>query len=94
MREMYDRAGEIDSPNQEDNEVALSGNDPFYDRFHWFKLVGRYAPPHTVCQHIRKDPCFVVVFARCISSAVTGPVSQARTKLNIQNIALNMTPDI
>ncbi|XP_064159917.1 kinesin-like protein KIF1B isoform X2 [Anguilla rostrata] len=40
MREMYDRAGEMDSPNQEDNEVMLSGNDPFYDRFHWFKLVG------------------------------------------------------
>ncbi|KAJ8360794.1 hypothetical protein SKAU_G00173190 [Synaphobranchus kaupii] len=40
MREMYDRAGEMDSPNQEDNEAALSGNDPFYDRFHWFKLVG------------------------------------------------------
>ncbi|KAI1890835.1 hypothetical protein AGOR_G00157700 [Albula goreensis] len=40
MREMYDRAGEMDSPNQEDNDAALAGNDPFYDRFHWFKLVG------------------------------------------------------
>ncbi|XP_061075922.1 kinesin-like protein KIF1B isoform X1 [Conger conger] len=40
MREMYDRAGEVDSPNQEDNDAALTGNDPFYDRFHWFKLVG------------------------------------------------------
>ena len=44
MREMYDRAGEVDSPNQEDNEAALTGNDPFYDRFHWFKLVGRCDP--------------------------------------------------
>ncbi|XP_030279034.1 kinesin-like protein KIF1B isoform X12 [Sparus aurata] len=41
MREMYDRAGEMASANQEDGEGTLTGNDPFYDRFHWFKLVGR-----------------------------------------------------
>ncbi|XP_028264845.1 kinesin-like protein KIF1B isoform X7 [Parambassis ranga] len=41
MREMYDRAGELASNNQEDVEGTLTGNDPFYDRFHWFKLVGR-----------------------------------------------------
>ncbi|XP_068589074.1 kinesin-like protein KIF1B isoform X8 [Cebidichthys violaceus] len=41
MREMYDRAGEMASANQEDGEGAMTGNDPFYDRFHWFKLVGR-----------------------------------------------------
>ncbi|XP_056279528.1 kinesin-like protein KIF1B isoform X19 [Pseudoliparis swirei] len=40
MREMYDRAGEMASANQEDDEGPLTGNDPFYDRFHWFKLVG------------------------------------------------------
>ncbi|XP_023846927.1 kinesin-like protein KIF1B isoform X4 [Salvelinus sp. IW2-2015] len=40
MREMYDRAGEMASSNQDDNEGALTGTDPFYDRFHWFKLVG------------------------------------------------------
>ncbi|CAI5647242.1 unnamed protein product [Oreochromis niloticus] len=41
MRAMYDRAGEIASTHQEDCEGTLTGNDPFYDRFHWFKLVGR-----------------------------------------------------
>ncbi|XP_055079037.1 kinesin-like protein KIF1B isoform X2 [Periophthalmus magnuspinnatus] len=41
MREMYDRAGEMASNHQDDGEGALTGNDPFYDRFHWFKLVGR-----------------------------------------------------
>ncbi|XP_028848827.1 kinesin-like protein KIF1B isoform X24 [Denticeps clupeoides] len=41
MREMYDRAGELASTNQEDGDGALTGSDPFYDRFHWFKLVGR-----------------------------------------------------
>ncbi|XP_029911305.1 kinesin-like protein KIF1B isoform X11 [Myripristis murdjan] len=41
MREMYDRAGEMASSNQEDCEGTLTGSDPFYDRFHWFKLVGR-----------------------------------------------------
>uniref|UniRef100_W5MIA6 plus-end-directed kinesin ATPase n=1 Tax=Lepisosteus oculatus TaxID=7918 RepID=W5MIA6_LEPOC len=40
MREMYDRAGEMASSGQEDPEGALTGSDPFYDRFHWFKLVG------------------------------------------------------
>ncbi|XP_076734414.1 kinesin-like protein KIF1B isoform X24 [Maylandia zebra] len=41
MRAMYDRAGEMASTHQEDCEGTLTGNDPFYDRFHWFKLVGR-----------------------------------------------------
>ncbi|XP_061637853.1 kinesin-like protein KIF1B isoform X15 [Phyllopteryx taeniolatus] len=41
MREMYDRAGELASTHQEDcGEGTLTGTDPFYDRFHWFKLVG------------------------------------------------------
>uniref|UniRef100_A0A665TCG5 plus-end-directed kinesin ATPase n=1 Tax=Echeneis naucrates TaxID=173247 RepID=A0A665TCG5_ECHNA len=40
MREMYDRAGEMASTHQEDGEGGLTGSDPFYDRFHWFKLVG------------------------------------------------------
>uniref|UniRef100_A0A670YE44 plus-end-directed kinesin ATPase n=1 Tax=Pseudonaja textilis TaxID=8673 RepID=A0A670YE44_PSETE len=40
MREMYDRAGEIASDAQEENESTMTGSDPFYDRFHWFKLVG------------------------------------------------------
>uniref|UniRef100_A0A3B3STU8 Kinesin family member 1B n=1 Tax=Paramormyrops kingsleyae TaxID=1676925 RepID=A0A3B3STU8_9TELE len=41
MREMYDRAGEMASTHQEEGEGILTGSDPFYDRFHWFKLVGR-----------------------------------------------------
>ncbi|XP_069466095.1 kinesin-like protein KIF1B isoform X23 [Ambystoma mexicanum] len=41
MREMYDRAGEMASALQDDNESTMTGSDPFYDRFHWFKLVGR-----------------------------------------------------
>ncbi|XP_024904337.1 kinesin-like protein KIF1B isoform X3 [Pteropus alecto] len=41
MREMYDRAGEMASGAPEESEAAMTGSDPFYDRFHWFKLVGR-----------------------------------------------------
>ncbi|XP_072442198.1 kinesin-like protein KIF1B isoform X24 [Chiloscyllium punctatum] len=41
MREMYDRAGEMASATQDDSESIMTGSDPFYDRFHWFKLVGR-----------------------------------------------------
>nr|XP_020637857.1 kinesin-like protein KIF1B isoform X6 [Pogona vitticeps] len=40
MREMYDRAGEMASNTQEEGESTMTGSDPFYDRFHWFKLVG------------------------------------------------------
>ncbi|XP_054705330.1 kinesin-like protein KIF1B isoform X8 [Grus americana] len=41
MREMYDRAGEMASNTQDESEGTMTGSDPFYDRFHWFKLVGR-----------------------------------------------------
>ncbi|XP_056399012.1 kinesin-like protein KIF1B isoform X11 [Hyla sarda] len=41
MREMYDRAGEMASNVQDEPDAVMSGGDPFYDRFHWFKLVGR-----------------------------------------------------
>ncbi|XP_075459663.1 kinesin-like protein KIF1B isoform X25 [Ascaphus truei] len=41
MREMYDRAGEMASSVQDESDSVLTGSDPFYDRFHWFKLVGR-----------------------------------------------------
>ncbi|KFO31584.1 Kinesin-like protein KIF1B [Fukomys damarensis] len=40
MREMYDRAGEMASNAQDESEATMTGSDPFYDRFHWFKLVG------------------------------------------------------
>uniref|UniRef100_A0A3B4APZ9 Kinesin family member 1Ab n=1 Tax=Periophthalmus magnuspinnatus TaxID=409849 RepID=A0A3B4APZ9_9GOBI len=41
MREMYDRAAELPSSAVEDCDPALTGGDPFYDRFPWFRLVGR-----------------------------------------------------
>ncbi|XP_062872912.1 kinesin-like protein KIF1A isoform X1 [Trichomycterus rosablanca] len=41
MREMYDRAAEIPSSSVDDCDHALTGGDPFYDRFPWFRLVGR-----------------------------------------------------
>ncbi|XP_048109373.1 kinesin-like protein KIF1A isoform X26 [Alosa alosa] len=41
MREMYDRAAEVPSPALEDCDSAMTGGDPFYDRFPWFRLVGR-----------------------------------------------------
>nr|XP_046156953.1 kinesin-like protein KIF1A isoform X6 [Oncorhynchus gorbuscha] len=41
MREMYDRAAEVPSSTIEDCENVMTGGDPFYDRFPWFRLVGR-----------------------------------------------------
>ncbi|XP_077439621.1 kinesin-like protein KIF1A isoform X7 [Vanacampus margaritifer] len=52
MREMYDRAAEVPPATAiaastctnsatDDGEGAMTGGDPFYDRFPWFRLVGR-----------------------------------------------------
>ncbi|XP_054644902.1 kinesin-like protein KIF1A isoform X11 [Dunckerocampus dactyliophorus] len=42
MREMYDRAAEVPAPTStDDGESVMTGGDPFYDRFPWFRLVGR-----------------------------------------------------
>lgn len=46
MREMYDRAAEVPNTataaaSTDDCESAMTGGDPFYDRFPWFRLVGR-----------------------------------------------------
>ncbi|XP_071198437.1 kinesin-like protein KIF1A isoform X23 [Salvelinus alpinus] len=41
MREMYDRAAEVPNSTIEDCENIMTGGDPFYDRFPWFRLVGR-----------------------------------------------------
>ena len=41
MREMYDRAAEVPGTAAEDSDSVMTGGDPFYDRFPWFRLVGR-----------------------------------------------------
>ncbi|XP_034091642.1 kinesin-like protein KIF1A isoform X6 [Gymnodraco acuticeps] len=41
MREMYDRAADVPNNTTEDGENVMTGGDPFYDRFPWFRLVGR-----------------------------------------------------
>ncbi|XP_013363578.1 PREDICTED: kinesin-like protein KIF1A isoform X9 [Chinchilla lanigera] len=41
MREMYDRAAEVPASVVEDCDNVVTGGDPFYDRFPWFRLVGR-----------------------------------------------------
>ncbi|XP_054916671.1 kinesin-like protein KIF1A isoform X14 [Poeciliopsis prolifica] len=41
MREMYDRAADVPNNTTEESESVMTGGDPFYDRFPWFRLVGR-----------------------------------------------------
>ncbi|XP_058493682.1 kinesin-like protein KIF1A isoform X9 [Solea solea] len=50
MREMYDRAADVPNTTSttittttttEESENVMTGGDPFYDRFPWFRLVGR-----------------------------------------------------
>ncbi|XP_075425645.1 kinesin-like protein KIF1A isoform X7 [Ascaphus truei] len=48
MRDMYDRAAELPSGLMEDCDNVVTGGDPFYDRFPWFRLVGS-SPLFTTC---------------------------------------------
>ena len=43
MREMYNNEAELSPTSPEHpNLDSMTGTDPFYDRFPWFRLVGRY----------------------------------------------------
>ncbi|XP_075572894.1 kinesin-like protein KIF1A isoform X4 [Pelecanus crispus] len=52
MREMYDRAAEVPSSVIEDCDNVVTGGDPFYDRFPWFRLVGS-SPLFNTCMSER-----------------------------------------
>ncbi|XP_041647232.1 kinesin-like protein KIF1A isoform X16 [Cheilinus undulatus] len=55
MRDMYDRAADV--PNtSEDCENVMTGGDPFYDRFPWFRLVGRNPLFNTCMSERMSDP--------------------------------------
>uniref|UniRef100_A0A8C9W632 plus-end-directed kinesin ATPase n=1 Tax=Scleropages formosus TaxID=113540 RepID=A0A8C9W632_SCLFO len=49
MREMYDRAAEVPSTAVEDCDSVMTGGDPFYDRFPWFRLVAKILLLCTLC---------------------------------------------
>uniref|UniRef100_A0A8C2B342 plus-end-directed kinesin ATPase n=1 Tax=Cyprinus carpio TaxID=7962 RepID=A0A8C2B342_CYPCA len=56
MREMYDRAAEVPGSALEDCDSVLTGGDPFYDRFPWFRLVGRNPLFSTCLSEQASDP--------------------------------------
>ncbi|KAK2187723.1 hypothetical protein NP493_156g05026 [Ridgeia piscesae] len=41
MREMYLNEAEMSPTSPEPDHCMTTGGDPFYDRFPWFRLVGR-----------------------------------------------------
>ncbi|XP_034243948.1 kinesin-like protein unc-104 isoform X7 [Thrips palmi] len=41
MREMYHNEAELSPTSPDYNIESLTGGDPFYDRFPWFRMVGR-----------------------------------------------------
>ena len=43
MREMYNNEAQFSPGATERMLDPLEGGDPFYDRFPWFRRVGRYA---------------------------------------------------
>ncbi|KAM3619081.1 uncharacterized protein V6R79_002577 [Siganus canaliculatus] len=56
MREMYDRAADVPNTTTEDCENVMTGGDPFYDRFPWFRLVGRNPIFNTCMSERMSDP--------------------------------------
>uniref|UniRef100_A0AAV2L1K9 plus-end-directed kinesin ATPase n=1 Tax=Knipowitschia caucasica TaxID=637954 RepID=A0AAV2L1K9_KNICA len=56
MRDMYDRAAEVPNTSTEESETVMTGGDPFYDRFPWFRLVGRNPLFHTCMSKRMSDP--------------------------------------
>ncbi|XP_063537382.1 kinesin-like protein unc-104 isoform X3 [Cydia strobilella] len=41
MREMYHNEAELSPTSPDHNVESVTGGDPFYDRFPWFRMVGR-----------------------------------------------------
>nr|XP_029132884.1 kinesin-like protein KIF1A isoform X5 [Labrus bergylta] len=56
MRDMYDRAADVPHNTTEDSENVMTGGDPFYDRFPWFRLVGRNPLFNTCMSERMSDP--------------------------------------
>ncbi|XP_029987584.1 kinesin-like protein KIF1A isoform X1 [Sphaeramia orbicularis] len=56
MREMYDRAADVPNNTTEEGENVMTGGDPFYDRFPWFRLVGRNPLFNTCMSERMSDP--------------------------------------
>ncbi|KAM9761861.1 kinesin-like protein KIF1A isoform 6-T8 [Menidia menidia] len=56
MREMYDRAADVPNTTTEQSENVMTGGDPFYDRFPWFRLVGRNPIFNTCMSERMSDP--------------------------------------
>ncbi|XP_034386074.1 kinesin-like protein KIF1A [Cyclopterus lumpus] len=56
MREMYDRAADVPNNTAEDGDNVMTGGDPFYDRFPWFRLVGRNPIFNTCMSERMSDP--------------------------------------
>lgn len=42
MREMYHNEAELSPTSPDFNIESITGGDPFYDRFPWFRMVGRF----------------------------------------------------
>lgn len=57
MREMYHNEAELSPTSPDYNIESLTGGDPFYDRFPWFRMVGRYVN-HIIYMTI----CFNTIF--------------------------------
>lgn len=54
MREMYHHEAELTSPGSPGDPMmeALMGTDPFYDRFPWFRMIGRFVFFHLMFDYI------------------------------------------
>uniref|UniRef100_A0AAY5EC20 plus-end-directed kinesin ATPase n=1 Tax=Electrophorus electricus TaxID=8005 RepID=A0AAY5EC20_ELEEL len=94
MREMYDRVAEVPSSVIEDCDSVLTGGDPFYDRFPWFRLVGS-SPLFTAClseqAHERtaspnpSEPTTTSETTELVQSRLRGGVGAELEDLNVED---------
>ncbi|MEQ2171152.1 Kinesin-like protein kif1a, partial [Goodea atripinnis] len=83
MREMYDRAADVPNNTSEENESVMTGGDPFYDRFPWFRLVGSnllYPVPLVHRVAIVSEKGEVKGFLRVAVQAISG-ISQEELRI-------------
>ncbi|XP_068599316.1 kinesin-like protein KIF1A [Brachionichthys hirsutus] len=81
MREMYDRAADVPNNTTEDSDNVMSGGDPFYDRFPWFRLVGRNPIFNTCMSERMSDPTPSPTLSNSEITELADPLREGRGEL-------------
>lgn len=62
MREMYHNEAELSPTSPDYNIETITGGDPFYDRFPWFRMVGRFVQPSFLFLYLNYKQLIIIFF--------------------------------